>query len=500
MNAPHAPWQVLLDGRPTVPEILFGGWPDDLYERRPLHCVRLTGTAPVRLKVESPIGGWRAHWVPGCDVAPDGPGWIVGPGAKMLFHGAAATLVVAHRGGPPRLAERTLRTTAELGLEPHSWNLQTAVLQAALDRMAADGGGTFVLGPGLWRSGTLEVGPRTTLQLAEGAVLRGSDDLEDYPLDPRVDTRTNGRAAAARALIRLRGAHGAALLGPGRLDGNGRRLRRGVGGDSGRLAPVINLVRAEGCRGLRLTSLELVDPPFWNTHLVDCEDVSMRDLLVLNEVPPPGWVRSARHPGLHFIWNNTDGIVPDSCRRLTLEDFLAHCGDDCVPVKSTGCLGFPPPPSGNLRVRQGVLLTPVTAIKLGTETNGGPVCDLVFEDLVVASCARAIGLDLRDDAAASGLVFRRIDVNACNRWFDVQVDPRTSATRPGKLADLTFEDLSLPSRTGPADPSTIRGAGPGAEVTGLRFKGLRVGGQPQATLPADEVRLGLHAAPPTVEP
>ena len=63
--------------------------------------------------------------------------------------------------------------------------LATAAIQAAIDRMAARrGGGTVVLPPGRFVTGTIRLASHVTLHLAAGALLEGSDDPADYPVDP----------------------------------------------------------------------------------------------------------------------------------------------------------------------------------------------------------------------------------------------------------------------------------------------------------------------------
>ena len=96
---------------------------------------------------------------------------------------------------------------------PEDRHLATHAIQAAIDRVAArPGGGTVVLRPGRYVSGTIKVASRVTLYLSAGAVLEGSDDPADYPVDPgrvergrdttlSADARYDGRTMTFSRLV-----------------------------------------------------------------------------------------------------------------------------------------------------------------------------------------------------------------------------------------------------------------------------------------------------------
>ncbi len=57
--------------------------------------------------------------------------------------------------------------------------IHTAGIQALIDRIAAQGGGTLLVPRGTFRTGALFFRPGVHLCLAEGATLLGSDDISD---------------------------------------------------------------------------------------------------------------------------------------------------------------------------------------------------------------------------------------------------------------------------------------------------------------------------------
>src|SRR6202789_3354369 len=59
--------------------------------------------------------------------------------------------------------------------------VNTKAIQAAIDQLAAKGGGTVVVPKGVFVSGALFFKPKVNLRLHEGAVLKCSTDLSNFP-------------------------------------------------------------------------------------------------------------------------------------------------------------------------------------------------------------------------------------------------------------------------------------------------------------------------------
>ena len=97
--------------------------------------------------------------------------------------------------------------------------LNTGLIQAAIDQLAANGGGTLVIPKGVYLSGAIFLKPGVNLHLKEGAVLKGSTDRKDYP---KTMTRIEGHFQQwLPALINADKADHLRISGSGTLDGNG---------------------------------------------------------------------------------------------------------------------------------------------------------------------------------------------------------------------------------------------------------------------------------------
>jgi polygalacturonase len=108
------------------------------------------------------------------------------------------------------------------GVGNDSTKLNTVIIQKLIDKAHAKGGGTIVVPKGVYLTGALFFKPNTHLRLMEGAVLKGSDNIADYPLIP---SRMEGKKLDYfAALINAYNAHGFTITGPGAIDGNGYKF------------------------------------------------------------------------------------------------------------------------------------------------------------------------------------------------------------------------------------------------------------------------------------
>jgi polygalacturonase len=213
-------------------------------------------------------------------------------------------------------------------------------IQRAIEAAHAAGGGRVVVPAGAeWLSvGPIHLKSRVGLHLSEGAILRFSGDHDAYL--PALFTRWEGTECRMRsAFVRAEGQTDVALTGAGVLDGQGaahwlpwRREQRAdqtllrdmgrdgvpvearVFGRDARLRPCF--VEFIDCQRVLIEGVTLKDSPFWCVHPIYCEDVVVRGLTIVS-----------RHI-------NSDGVDPDSCRRVLVENCAFEVGDDGVALKA----------------------------------------------------------------------------------------------------------------------------------------------------------------------
>jgi polygalacturonase len=231
----------------------------------------------------------------------------------------------------------------------------------------AAGGGRLVVPRGVFWTGPIRLLSGVHLELENGAVVRFSDRLDDYPLGETV--YEGFRQWRAVSPIHADDAEDIGVVGTGVVDGSGqawRPVKRGkvtaaewrnlveLGGvvdrDGGtwwpssaaeagsRAVPALWAARVEspeayrpyrdflrpallafrGCRRVHFSGVVFQNSPAWALHLFDCEDVTVEGVTVLNP------------------WNaqNGDGIDIESCRRVVVRRSRFDVGDDAICLKS----------------------------------------------------------------------------------------------------------------------------------------------------------------------
>jgi polygalacturonase len=113
--------------------------------------------------------------------------------------------------------------------------------------------------------------------------------------------------------------------------------------------------------GLEIGNITLRDGARWHVHPVWCENVHIHDIHVF---------APREHAG-HPLGGN-DGIDPDSCRNVTMEDVWIDTGDDAISIKSVG-----PGPCDDVQIRRATLISRNFAV--GEHTTGG-ITNILLED------------------------------------------------------------------------------------------------------------------------
>ena len=217
----------------------------------------------------------------------------------------------------------------DYGVNIDSTKINTRTIQSIIDKASTDGGGTIVIPKGVFLSGALFFKPNTKLRLAEGAVLKGSDNIADYPLTP---SRMEGKSIYYyAALVNAYHVDSFAISGQGKIDGNGLRYWKAFWAcrDSMKLIgkSATNLVVHRprllfiwGCNNVTISGVKLHNSGFWTTHLYQCNDVLIENCDIRSPFRP------VKAP-------STDGVDIDVCKRVTIRKCYISVNDDGVCIK-----------------------------------------------------------------------------------------------------------------------------------------------------------------------
>ena len=217
----------------------------------------------------------------------------------------------------------------DYGVNSDSAKINTTAIQQVIDKAAANGGGTIVIPKGVFLSGALFFKPNTKLQLLKGAVLKGSDNIDDYPLIP---SRMEGRKLDYyAALVNAYNVDNFSINGPGTIDGNGLRFWKyfWTCRDSlkklGRECTNLEVHRPRllfiwGCNNIKVSNVKLRNSGFWTTHLYQCKNVLIDNCDIRSPFRP------VKAP-------STDGIDIDVCKNVTIRKCYISVNDDGVCIK-----------------------------------------------------------------------------------------------------------------------------------------------------------------------
>lgn len=373
-----------------------------------------------------------------------------------------------------------------------------AVLQSAIDTLAASGGGCVEVPAGRWPVGGLQLRSGITLRLSEGAVLLGSDRVEDYDQHFIEHFSTPDGTRFYTALIYAEDCENIAIEGPGTLDGQGGaepwRSYAIPGGDGAWHKPPRPWgIRLWKCRHVRLEGYHLQSSAEWGHHLCDCEHLTVRGLDIFN----------------HANANN-DGLDLDGCREVLIEDCRIDADDDAFCVKSTGFRV-----NRNIHMRRCTLASRCRVIHIGSESSG--LCEniLIEHCAIVPSRARHKIDPDRDDHAASAIAieseegsvmrnftFRDLTLQGCQTPFFTYLG-LISPHRPkyaghelkiGSISGLCYERIQATVSTPTAGSfSTAAGAPPLEDLT-FRDITLSVPGSPGTySSEVPELNVAWHA-------
>lgn len=211
------------------------------------------------------------------------------------------------------------------GVGTDSTVVQTAQLQTVIDTAAKDGGGVVVIPKGTFLTGSLFFKPGTHLYLAEGAVLKGSDDISNFKI---IDTRLEGQSIKYfAALVNAIGVDGFTISGSGTINGNGLRywrsfwLRRKVNPKCTNLEELRpRLVYIAESRDIELSGVRLENSPFWTTHLYRCENAKLIGLDIFAPASP------VKAP-------SSDAVDMDVCRNVLISGCNVSVNDDAFVFK-----------------------------------------------------------------------------------------------------------------------------------------------------------------------
>ncbi len=365
-------------------------------------------------------------------------------------------------------SDRQTRThdVLDYGAVPDGRTLNTVALNRLVADVSTGGGGTVHFPAGTYLTGTIHLKSGVTLELDNGATILGSTELADYPENtpPLPAARLEwGRYALISAI----GQHDIAIVGQGRINGQGGNpnftkkdlIARGWSKRDAYIKRPYGLSFV-GCRRVTVEGIKLEDLAFWCEDYLDCEDVVVRGVTV----------DSMKHD------YNNDGIDIDGSRHVRVSDCHFNAGDDSICFKAS------------YRDCEDITITNCTGsslangLKFGTASQGGfkniSVSNLTFDRIGAAGIAlEVVDGGTMDGIAISNVVMRDVGTaifirlgNRGSRWTDGAEKPGV-----GALRNVTIDNVVATVHGRDTRPlaSSISGL-PGHPVENISISNVRI--------------------------
>ena len=363
-------------------------------------------------------------------------------------------------------------------------------IQKAIDACAAGQGGTVLLPPGEYTSGTLRLRSHVRIEIAAGATLFASTNPAAYDYD---------RIVAQSALFRGENLEDVAIEGAGTVDGQaayewreddfergyshmesmqrlGRSLLRSFPQGFPKRQIFPRLVWLAGSKHIRFHGLRWLHSPSWTFNLYACEQVRFEDLYVHTSLKEGVWA---------------DGIDLDGCRDVTITGCRIETGDDCIIFISSNVWG-PALPCENIRVSRCLLSSASAAVKF-SEGNWAGVRDVWVSDCVLTNVNRGFVFSTTQGGEIRDVVLSNLTIH-CRRfdWFWAG-DGQPFYFRSTRLSEFTRE----PAKPGELPPGIIRNIAL-RNITAEAKGSSRFHGHPEGWLDGlslENVRVTLSADP-----
>jgi polygalacturonase len=387
---------------------------------------------------------------------------------------------------------------SDYGAIGDDFTMNTLVIQQLIDSVSNNGGGVIVVTPGVYKSGALFFKPNTHLRLEFGSVLKGSDNIEDYPLQP---SRMEGQNLDYfPALVNAYQVPGFTITGEGTIDGNGKKFwgafwqRREENPKCTNLeVSRPRLVFIWGCDDVSIEDVKLHNSGFWTTHLYQCNRVKILGANIFaprKPIPAP----------------SSDAVDLDVCSDVLIAGCYMSVNDDAVALKGgKGPWADKDPnngPNTNILIQNNTFGFCHSALTCGSESIHNR--NILMRNCKVEDVARLIHLKMRPDTPQlyefitleniSGSGNSCIYIRPWTQFYDLK-DRKTpppsvsenivfknikmkvksftniGITENDHLKDFTFENMKIEAENPQIDLSVFEG---------LKIKNVVVNGEPLA--------------------
>lgn len=326
--------------------------------------------------------------------------------------------------------ENRVYNVLDFGAIADGVTINSKAVQAAIDECSSKGGGTVLFADGEYVLSTVFLKSNVRIQIDKSAKVLGAPSFYDYAPQEEVDYPLYQDASHSyfdHSMFVGKNCDNIVFTGGGEIDMRSVWDEDNVRGIGGRGPKPIAL---RECNNVKIYDLEINNATDLAIYFAGCEDVEIFNIKMRVYI---------------------DGISPDNCKNVYIHDCDVESGDDGIVFKSSYTLNR----LGECRditVKNCRVKSRCSAVKFGTETNGG-FYNVVIDNVDVRETRiTAIAIESVDGAIIDGLTLKNMHIRNAGAplFIHLGLRMRGPAGRDiGRIRNITLENIVA---EGPYEP------------------------------------------------
>lgn len=320
----------------------------------------------------------------------------------------------------------------EFGAAADSITLDSPAVQKAIDTCSEAGGGTVFFPKGIYVLATVFLKSNVHIHFEDGTDILGSLDFYSYAQQEEVNYpiyQDQSHTYFDLAMFVGKNCDNISITGKAKVDMRSIWDEDSVRGESIRHRGP-KCISLKECNNVLITDVDLNNVTDLAIYFAGCNDVDIHDVKMRVYI---------------------DGISPDNCKNVKIYNCDVESGDDGIVFKSSYTLNRLDI-CKNIKVWDCRVKSRCSAIKFGTETNGG------FEDIEIDNIdvydtrITGIAIESVDGAIIDGLTLRNIRMKNTNGLLFVHLGKRMrgpEGREVGEIRNVTLENITA---EGPYEP------------------------------------------------
>jgi len=309
--------------------------------------------------------------------------------------------------------------------------LNTEAVQAAIDKVHAEGGGRVLIPKGTYLSGSIVLKTGVELHLEKNAVLLGSTNPADYL-----------KLNRWMGLVMADHAQNISITGKGTLDGQGAALALHIDSlfyigqiDSANyefperrpLAPLRpQVIEIVNCTQVLVSGITVKNAACWVQTYDLCKNLTIRGIRVESTA----------------YWNN-DGMDIIDCRNVLIEDCYVNASDDGICLKSYAYAKDGTEFCDSIVIQNCTVRSSASAVKFGTASYGGFRNVEVKNIKVFDTFRSAIALEVVNGGFLENVLVENIRATNTGNAIFIRLGNRRAKYEPGTVKNIVIRDVKV---------------------------------------------------------